>query len=149
MYLQPLEIRPLECWNIYRFLTVPMSLIIIVGSVEIYLATNNENTSHLSFAVWNLDSIPATEYARIPFIETLQATYSFDLFGVCESSLSPAVPNEDRVKPPHIADTPYSDTPYCGHPILRTPYIADTPYCGHPILRTPHIADTPYCGHPI
>ena len=45
--------------------------------------------------VWNLDSIPAREYAIIPLIETLQATYSFDLFGVCESSLSPDISNED------------------------------------------------------
>ena len=29
-----------------------------------------------------LDIIPAREYARIPLIETLQATYSFGLFGV-------------------------------------------------------------------
>ena len=49
----------------------------------------------LSFAVWNLDSIYTSEYARIPLIETLQATYSFDLFGVCESSLRPDIPNED------------------------------------------------------
>ena len=34
-----------------------------------------------------LDIIPAREYARIPLIETLQATYSFDLFGVCVSLL--------------------------------------------------------------
>ena len=74
---------------------VLMSLLIISGSVEINPGPNNENTRRLSFAVWNLDSIPAREYARIPLIETLQATYSFDLFGVCESSLRPDIPNED------------------------------------------------------
>ena len=49
----------------------------------------------LSFAVWNLDSIPAREYARIPLIESFQATYNFDFFGVCESSLTEGIPNEN------------------------------------------------------
>ena len=74
---------------------VLMSLLIISGFVEINPGHNNESTRRLSFAVWNLDSIPAREYARIPSIETLQAAYSFDLFGVCESSLRPDIPNED------------------------------------------------------
>ena len=73
---------------------VLMSLI-ISGSLKINPASNNENTRRLSFAVWNLDCIPAREYARIPLIETLQATYSFDLFGVCESSIRHDIPNED------------------------------------------------------
>ena len=78
--------------NISFFLIVLISLLIISGSVE---KNPGPDKSHLSFAVWNLDSIPAREYARIPLIETLQATYSFDLFGVCESSLSPDISNED------------------------------------------------------
>ena len=76
------------------FLKVLMTLI-ISGSVEINPGSNNENTRHLSFTVLNLDSIPAREYARTPLIETIQATYSFVLFGVCESSLCPDIPNED------------------------------------------------------
>ena len=33
--------------------------------------------------------------ARIPFIETLQATYNFDIFGICESSLTGNTSNDD------------------------------------------------------
>ena len=77
------------------FLIVLISLLIISGSVEINPGPENEHKNHLSFAVWNLDSIPAREYARIPLIEALQATYNFDLFGACESSLSPDISNED------------------------------------------------------
>jgi hypothetical protein len=43
---------------------------------------------NLSFAVWNLDSLPARDYARIPLIESFQAEYKFDMFGVCESALT-------------------------------------------------------------
>ena len=45
--------------------------------------------------MWNLDSIPARDYARIPLLETFQSTYNFDIFGVCESLLSDGIPNED------------------------------------------------------
>ena len=38
--------------------------------------------------MWNLDSIPARDYTRIPLIESFQSTYNFDIFGVCESLLS-------------------------------------------------------------
>ena len=49
----------------------------------------------ISFAVWNLDSIPARNFAKIPLIETFQATYDFDIFCVCESLLDKNVSNED------------------------------------------------------
>ena len=49
----------------------------------------------LSFAVWNLDSLPARDYARIPLIESFQAEYKFDIFGVCESALKSDIKNED------------------------------------------------------
>ena len=44
-------------------------------------------------ALWNLDSIPARDYARIPGIESFQAVYNLDIFGVCESSLTKDIPN--------------------------------------------------------
>ena len=50
---------------------------------------------NLSFAVWNLDSLPARDYARIPLIESLQAEYKFDMFGVCESALTGNISSEN------------------------------------------------------
>ena len=52
-------------------------------------------SKNLSFAVWNLDSLPARDFASIPLIETLQTTYDFDMFGVCESMLTENISNED------------------------------------------------------
>ena len=49
----------------------------------------------MSFAVWNLDSLPARDYARIPLIESFQATYKFDVFGICESALTAEIANEN------------------------------------------------------
>ena len=49
----------------------------------------------LSFAVWNLDSLPARDFARIPLIEGLLNSHDFDMFGVCESMLTENISNED------------------------------------------------------
>ena len=69
-------------------------LLIISGSVEKNPGPDfGENK--LSFALWNLDIIPVRDYARIPAIESFQAVYNLDIFGVCESSLTKDVPNEN------------------------------------------------------
>ena len=76
------------------FLMVLQALLIISGTVELNPGPA-EIGKNLSFAVWNLDSLPARDYARIPLIESFQATYNFDIFGICESSLCSNIPNND------------------------------------------------------
>ena len=70
-------------------------LLFISGTVEINPGPNVSKKNNLSFAIWNLDSLPARDFARIPLIETLQTTYDFDMFGVCESMLTGSISNED------------------------------------------------------
>jgi len=81
--------------NLIFFLIVLHILLIVSGTVEINPGPDRTKKSNFSFAVWNLDSIPARNFARIPLIETFQATYDFDLFGVCESLLDKNILNED------------------------------------------------------
>ena len=38
--------------------------------------------------MWNLDSLRARDYARIPLIDSFQAEYKLDMFGVVESALT-------------------------------------------------------------
>ena len=85
---------PGEVKNIVFFIIVMKSLLILSGTVEINHGPVTKKTS-LSFAVWNLDSIPARDYARIPLIESFLATYEFDIFGVCKSLLNKDIPNDD------------------------------------------------------
>ena len=85
---------PGEVKNIVFFIIVMKSLLILSGTVEINPGPVTKKTS-LSFAVWNLDSIPARDYARIPLIESFQATYEFDIFGARESLLNKDIPNDD------------------------------------------------------
>ena len=73
--------------NILFFIFVLQILLFISGTVEINPGPIQRKKMNLSFAVWNVDSRPARDYARVPLIESLQATYGFDMFGVCESSL--------------------------------------------------------------
>ena len=72
-----------------------LAILLITSSfVEIYLCSHQTKISNLSFAVLNLDSLHAREYARIPLIESFQATYYY-IFGICESFLTEDIPNED------------------------------------------------------
>ena len=81
--------------NLIFFYTVLHILLLISGTVEVNPGPDKSKKTNLSFAVWNLDSIPARDFARIPLIETLQATYNFDIFGVCESFLNNDISNDD------------------------------------------------------
>ena len=45
--------------------------------------------------MWNLDSLPARDYSRIPVIESLKAVHDFDLFAICESSLNKSISNDN------------------------------------------------------
>ena len=85
---------PGEVKNIVFFIIVMKSLLILSGTVEINPGPVTKKTS-LSFAVWNLDSIPARDYARIPLIEYFQATCEFHIFGARESLLNKDIPNVD------------------------------------------------------
>ena len=73
------------------------TLLLISGKVEPNPGPNTSMKCNLSFAVWNLDSLPARDFARIPLIEALQSIYDFDMFGVCESMLNGNISNEDIV----------------------------------------------------
>ena len=71
----------------------------------------NSRKLGLSFAVWNLDSLPARDYARIPLIESFQSIFDFDIFGVCESFLNNTTPNEDIFIQGFSADPFRADKP--------------------------------------
>ena len=73
--------------NLSFFVIVLQILLFISGSVEINPGPPSPQEKELSFAVWNLDSLPARDFARIPLIETLQSTYDFDILDMCESML--------------------------------------------------------------
>ena len=80
--------------NFHFTFVVVRILLLISGSVE----TNpgpKQIFSSFKFAFWNLDSLPARDYARIPLIESFQASHNVDVFGVCESMLSDNVSNGD------------------------------------------------------
>ena len=69
-------------------------LLFISGTVELNPGPESPQKK-LSFAVWNLDSLPARDFARIPLIESLQNINDFDISGVCESMLTTNSLNED------------------------------------------------------
>ena len=70
--------------NIFKnasFFIIVLHILLIISGIEVDPGPVLSKKTKLSFAVWNLDSIPAREFARIPLIETFQANYDLDLFG--------------------------------------------------------------------
>ena len=81
--------------NITFFIVVLQILMMISGTVHTNPGSVDLTKTNLSIAVWNVNSIPARDYARIPLIESFQVTYDFDIFGVCESLLNKDIHNAD------------------------------------------------------
>ena len=77
------------------FFIIVLHILLVISGIEVNPGPTLSKKSKLSFAVWNLDSIPARDFARIPLIESFQASYNFDIFGVCESFLNKNIKNED------------------------------------------------------
>ncbi len=77
--------------NNYAFLLFISEMLLIMAGIE---SNPGPSSKNLSFAVWNLDSLPARDYARLPLIESFQAAYNFDIFGICESALSDDTSND-------------------------------------------------------
>ena len=74
------------------FRLLVMSVLLLMAGIESKPGPSNKR--NLSFAVWNLDSLPARDYARIPLLEAFQAEYNLDIFGVCESALNASISND-------------------------------------------------------
>ena len=88
-FTRTLVINPIK--NNIAFQLLVLGMLLIIAGIESNPGPISKK--NLSFAVWNLDSLPAHDYARIPLIESLQAEYKFDIFGVCESALTGSIPN--------------------------------------------------------
>lgn len=70
------------------FSIVNRSLLIRSGNVE---SNPGPPPRLLSFATWNIDSLTPKKH----FIDSLQSTYDFDLFGICETYLNDKTPDAD------------------------------------------------------
>ena len=81
--------------NFLYKLRIVLTLLVSSGSVETNPGPFIDTYNTLSFATWNLDSLPAREFSRISVIESLQAVLNSDIFAVCESSLHEHIPNEN------------------------------------------------------
>ena len=72
--------------------------------------------NNINFGVWNLDSLLARDGVKKSFIEGLDSSYNFDLFGVCETYLASHVDNS-LLKINGFSDIPLrADCKYANHP---------------------------------
>ena len=74
------------------FRLIVISTLLVLAGIEVNPGPTPQRK--LSFAVWNLDSLPARDFARIPLIEAFQAEHHLDFFGICETALTSDITNE-------------------------------------------------------
>ena len=65
--------------------------------------------------MWNLDSLPAIGFSRIPVVESFQTDHNFDPLAICEFSLSTQIP-KDKIFIHGFSPDPFrADTPLYAH----------------------------------
>ena len=69
-----------EMKNKFFFVLVLQALLFMSGTVELNSGPDTTPRKKPSFAVWNLDSLPARDFAKIPLIERLQNVNDIDMF---------------------------------------------------------------------
>ena len=70
----------------------------------------------LSFATFNIDSLLARDGCKLPLIEGIDSVYKFDIFGICESYLTPAITNSKLIIDGFSPDPIRADSPTEGRP---------------------------------
>ena len=76
------------------FFIIVLHILLVISGIEINPGPNPKNLNyHLQSGTWTV-FLPEI-FARIALIESFQASYNFDIFGVCESLLKKKIKNED------------------------------------------------------
>ena len=75
---------------------ITFSSILLSGDIE---PNPGPNTSMFSFCSWNLNSIRAHDFVRIPLIEAYNSVYNYDLLGIVETHLDSSVEDNKLILP--------------------------------------------------
>ena len=99
--------------NLPFILIVLRILLLCSGTVE---SNPGPAPKLLSLGCWNLDSLLARDGIKKSYIEAIQSVNNFDLFGICETYLTPNIPNssieiEGFSKMPFRSDYKHIDRP--------------------------------------
>ena len=100
------------------FLTFSLSTIIMMLLTSFGTVEKNPGPpiNKINLGVWNLDSLLARDGVKKSFIEGLDSSYNFDLFGVCETYLTSNV-DDSSLKITGFSDTLFrADCKYATHP---------------------------------
>lgn len=76
------------------FFSLINRILLIIGGIESNPGDSPPPTSRFSFATFNIDSLLARDGCKLAAIEGIDSIYKFDLFGICESYLTPSIENQ-------------------------------------------------------
>ena len=107
----PYHTRPFAEYFSYTFTQITLLPCNISALFRTILSSFKNQLSEIIFCykccyLYQTPTFPARDIARIPLIESLNRTYDFDMFGVCESMLTNNISNH------HILINGFSPDPF-------------------------------------
>ena len=86
-------------------------ILLKIGGIESNPGPPPPATSRFSFATFNIDSLLARDGCKLSAIEGIDSIYKFDIFGICESYLTPTIENS-QIRVEGFSPEPFrSDSP--------------------------------------
>ena len=84
------------CLILNHFIKLSLNLLLKHGEIETNRGPRGKRSQHISFYHWNLDNLPAHNYAKVPFLQAFNALHKFDLICPSETYLDSSISIEEK-----------------------------------------------------
>ena len=82
---------------ISNYLTeLSLNLILQHSDIEPNLGPTGKYSQNFSFFHWNLNSLPAQNYTKVPLLQAFNTLHKFDLFCLSETYLDSSISTEEK-----------------------------------------------------
>ena len=84
------------CLILNYLIELSLNLILQHGDIEPKPGTRGKHSQYLSFCHWNLNSLPAHNYAKLPLLQVFNTLHKFDLICLLETYLDSSILTEEK-----------------------------------------------------
>ena len=100
--------------SVKYFLEIFLNLFLQHGDIETNPGPRTYHSQYFSFCHWNLNSLPAYNYSKVPLLQAFNTLHKFDLICLLESYLNSSITMDEKSL---IID---------GYKLIRTDHPSDT-----------------------
>ena len=87
----------LQCFLILNyFIELSLNLILQHGDIETNPGPRGKHSQYFSFCHWNLNSLPAHNYAKVSLLQAFNTLHNFDLICLSETFLDSSISSEEE-----------------------------------------------------